>query len=88
VGSIKLLEAILTTRGQDEETVTTICAPLFEIHGLRSDAGVAHRGGELPEGNLREHYRDLITRTSSGMLRLSELIQSGIPDCAPRDPIH
>lgn len=79
-GSLKLLERILRLRDVDNDDVEIICTPLFEIYDLRSNAGVGHRGGSRPEGNLRDHYSGLIERTLAAMAALSSLIASGVLD--------
>ena len=78
--SLKLLERVLRLRGIDNEEVATICIPLYEIYGLRSHAGVGHRGGNRPEGDLRVHYSDLVERTHMAMKTLALLIEAGVLD--------
>lgn len=84
-GSLKLLERVLRLRHVDDDEVTLICSPLYEIYSLRSNAGVGHRGGNRPEGNLRDHYSDLIERTYTAMKVLSSLVDSGVLDVPEAD---
>jgi hypothetical protein len=77
-GSIILLRSILTANAVDEDMIDAICKPLRELQRLRSQAGVAHRGSDLPKGDLRLHYRQLLTDLASGMQQLSDLVAAGL----------
>ncbi|MHB8103342.1 MAG: hypothetical protein ACYDEF_14515 [Methanosarcina sp.] len=38
---------------------------------------VAHSGGNPPKGDLRKHFRELLTNCDSAMLKLTELVKTG-----------
>lgn len=76
LGSLKQLGRILESFSLSSEEINTIIHPLNELWGLRS-AIVAHSGGKPPKGDLRVHYRDLLTRCDTSMIKLAELVKAG-----------
>ena len=86
VGSIKLLQAVLMAKGVDEEVVEAVDDPLFRLNRLRSQAGVAHRGSDLPWGDLREHHRRLLADVARAMDELADLVRHGTFDLPPAIP--
>lgn len=58
------------------DDIKIIISPLNEVWHLRS-AIVAHSGGNPPKGDLRKHFRELLTNCDSAMLKLTELVKTG-----------
>lgn len=76
LASIKQLGKILENISISQEDIKTIINPLNELWQLRS-AIVAHHGGTPPKGDLRLHFRGLLTNCDSSMLKLSKLVKTG-----------
>jgi hypothetical protein len=76
LASIKQLGKILESISISQEDIKTIINPLNELWQLRS-AIVAHHGGTPPKGDLRLHFRELLTNCDSSLLKLAELVRTG-----------
>jgi hypothetical protein len=76
LGSIKQLGRTLESASLTPEDIKIIINPLNEVWHLRS-AIVAHSGGNPPKGDLRIHFRELLTSCDSAMLKLAELVKTG-----------
>jgi len=76
LGSIKQLGRILESASLSPDDIKIIIYPLNEVWHLRS-AIVAHSGGNPPKGDLRKHFRELLTNCDSAMLKLTELVKTG-----------
>ncbi|MFX1521448.1 MAG: hypothetical protein ACFFCD_16185 [Promethearchaeota archaeon] len=76
LGSIKQLGKVLECISLPSEDIKIIIDTLNELWLLRS-AIVAHSGGKPPKGNLRVHYRKLLTNCDLAMLKLAEFVKNG-----------
>jgi len=76
LGSIKQLGKILESISLSSEDIKVIIDTLNELWYLRS-AIVAHSGGEIPKGDLRVHYRNLLIKCDTAMMKLAEHVKKG-----------
>ncbi len=76
---IRLLEKILESKNVNESEIESIVAPLAEIHLLRSKFAGHRQGDDVirlrkdlvrKHGNLKEHFRSLLTRTDGAIKAL------------------
>ncbi|MGD9779624.1 hypothetical protein [Methanomethylovorans sp.] len=76
LASIKQLGKILESISLSSEDIKVIIDTLNELWYLRS-AIVAHSGGEIPKGDLRVHYRNLLIKCDTAMMKLAEQVKKG-----------
>jgi hypothetical protein len=76
LGSIKLIDAILEKLGVPPSEREEIISPIGHVHSLRSSL-VAHVGGALPEGDLRDHFRQLLEKCDKAMRELADIVKNG-----------
>jgi hypothetical protein len=77
LGPIKQLDRVLRAVGVDGEVREGIVSPLAEVQLLRSSK-VAHTGGDVPTGDLRSHFRELLARCDGAMRSLADVVASGV----------
>jgi len=79
LGSMKLLNRCLETKGLDAEDIQYVVQPWQILYGLRS-TGIAHSGREAPDVNLKDHHKKLIEACEKSLEKFAELIQAGYLD--------
>jgi len=74
LGSIKQLGLILEKGGIEDRD--KIIGPIIEAWDLRSKT-VAHPGSARPKGDLKAHYKELLSRCDESMRELARLVEDG-----------